>query len=122
MPHRPKVLVVESGLEYQRLCEEAGLGKKAKLFFASTLAEAHQLFNEHRANLALILVAALMEKSEQPNTVPFVLACRERGFAGPIIAWSNAPGYRQPLVAAGCTHEADKLAGPTLVLKLLGLS
>lgn len=59
---------------------------------------------------------------DHPDTISLIQKIRET-YAGHIIAASSDAGFRDQLMAAGCSHNADgpKRGVPNLVLRILGI-
>lgn len=90
---------------------------------AMNLDEVASKYIEYRDDLAGIILDGCVPGTRL-NTVPFirdVKADLETGlFKGFLIAASVDPNFRRQMVAAGCTHESEKLFAADLLLELLG--
>jgi len=113
-----KVLVVEDFDSYFKIIDR-DLKGKVQVLRAQTLEEGWDLLQSH-PDTALIIMDACVPGHE-PNAAPVVRQLRHQGFTEPIIACSNEPDYRQDLMRAGATQEADKGGAAELALQILGL-
>ncbi len=115
------VLVVEDyGSYFQRI--QADLGDKVEILWAKTKETAKEFFENKCKNLALIIMDACVP-GDEPNTMELVEKIKASNkFKGPIIACSAIDEYREKLLNAGATHEADKRGAGKLALELLGLT
>lgn len=113
-----KVLIVEDNDLYYKIAEK-GLAGKVEIMRAKILSEGRKLFQKN-PDVDLIIMDACVP-GYRPNTMPLVEEIVGSGYDKPIIASSGEEFYRQKLIEAGATHEADKREAPKLALNLLGL-
>lgn len=88
---------------------------------ASTLEEAEWLYWQHRDELSAIILDGCVP-GDYVNTIPFILTLTQDNFAGILMAASGDPDYRDEMVRAGCTHQADKWEAAKEILTLLGVT
>lgn len=113
-----KVLVVEDNDVYFMFIENVLKGK-VEIMRAKILHEGYVLFREN-PDFDLIIMDACVP-GDNPNAMPLVEEIVKSGYDKPIIASSTVKDYRQELIDAGATHEANKREGAEMALKLLGL-
>lgn len=79
---------------------------------AETIARAKELFQQHGAELDLILMDACVP-GNSPNTMGLVKSIRDGGFSGPMICISSLTKYGAELMEAGCNsyHTKRDIAG-----------
>lgn len=113
----PKVLLVEDhedlGATWSALLQRDGID----VVWAKSLTGAKGLFDMH-PDTDLMVVDACVD-GRDPDSMPFIIYARSRGFDRPIIAKSSDPPRRLPLLAAGASHEAELNELIPLVHKLL---
>ncbi|HLD07191.1 MAG TPA: hypothetical protein VJC16_06720 [Candidatus Nanoarchaeia archaeon] len=115
-----KVLIVEDDEEWQLLWEESLSDQdEIQIIHAFSIPEAEEQFEQNPGISAVVMDACV--PGDEPNTVPLVQKMR-KSFSGPMIAASSAKKCRDKLVAAGCSHQADKCDIPQKLLQVLGIS
>jgi len=116
----PKVLVVEDrdGC-FTMIKSKLKLNGPIEVLRAVTLKEAADFFQSN-PDIDLIIIDACVQ-SEFPNTMPLVKKIITSGYIKPIIACSSVLFYREELINAGATHQANKFDAAEMALKLLGL-
>jgi CheY-like chemotaxis protein len=102
---KPKVLIVEDEKSWQHTFT-ALLGNKVEVLLAPTIQDAEKLFQEHRSDLAAILMDAQVMASF-PNTMDLIREFR-RFYKGPMIAMSSLPKNITILMDAGCDYGVTK--------------
>ena len=112
-----KVLVVEDSVPVQEKFAKA-LSDKVELLQAHTLWQGQMLFNEHKDDLAVIVMDACVP-GDRPNSIGLIRLIRAEGFKGPMIAISSLYEYRMRLIEAGCSHECPKDSLPALLEGML---
>jgi DNA-binding response OmpR family regulator len=112
----PTVLIIEDSPEAHDIFTRR-LKDNVIILPAQTLEEAEALFTQHGKDISIIVVDGCVPGNVL-NTIPLIRMMRKT-FTGPIIASSSRPAFREEMVAAGCTHQAQKLDVPAEILKLL---
>lgn len=113
-----KVLVVEDD-RWRHSQWRIGLDGKEVLFVSAlTISEAEKLFAENPDIVAIIMDACV--PGSRLTTEPLVKKFRET-FAGPMIAASVDPNFRQMLLRAGCDYESEKDSVSQKLIEVLGL-
>lgn len=117
MNGKPKVLIVEDGKQHQQEYTKA-LQDKVELLQAFDFEDGERMFLEN-PDISLVVMDACIA-SDKPNSIRLLKKIRET-FAGPIIAASADPSFRNFLVKEGCSHQAPKAQVPSLVCTILGV-
>ena len=106
---------------YGKLCqsvEKRELDEKVEVLWASNLEDGEKLFTENQ-DIVLVVMDACVP-GDKPTSMSLVRKIREGGFTKPIIAKSSLGSYRNKLLEAGASHEAEDIFDiPSLVMELL---
>lgn len=80
----------------------------AKVLQAGTLDEARKLFAEHQERIIAICLDGCVLRPDDLDSLPLIKEFLAAGFKGPIVAMSSFEGFRDQMIAAGCTHSEVK--------------
>lgn len=116
------ILVVDDRPDYVEMHVDTLRLRNLSVVVAMTLDELDSQYTERREELAGIILDGCVPGTVL-NTIPFierVAADRENGlFNGILMAASLDPNYRHEMMAAGCSHEANKRDAAEELIKLL---
>lgn len=114
-----KVLVVEDMKSLQGHLKRT-LEGKLEIISALTVEDGQRLFDLNPDVAAIVMDACV--PGDWPTTIPLVKEIRRKNFTGPMIAISSNSSFRQQLMAAGCSHECDKLETRKKLCEILNIA
>lgn len=85
---------------------------------ATTLSMLYKQFDKYIDSIDVIILDGCIPGSTL-NTLGFIEYARRSGFTKPIIAASSLPYYRELMLDAGCSHEAEKEDAPFMASRLV---
>ncbi len=117
---KPTILIVEDDPRLVSIYKE-WLGEKVEVLTASSLAQAHEVFNEHGKRIHLITLDGFLDPESREDSLPFLREIRPT-FSGTIIAASTHPDMRELQLHHGCDMAVEsKRDIPAKVLEILDL-